>query len=257
MESEFFGHERGAFTGATHRRQGCFALADRGTIFLDEIGELSLDLQAKILRVLQEGEFTPVGSSQTRKVDVRVIAATNRDLKKAVKEGRFRDDLYYRLNVFPIEVPPLRTRGDDILLLAAAFASKFSQRMGREIEPLSENDKKRLKSYTWPGNVRELQNVIERAVITAQEGRLNLDRALPDARGETLRESGAREVTEDSSERILPIRELEQLERENILRALEATGWRVAGKDGAAALLGMNPSTLNSRIRALRIARPK
>jgi transcriptional regulator with GAF, ATPase, and Fis domain len=257
MESEFFGHERGAFTGATQRRQGCFALADRGTIFLDEIGELSLDLQAKILRVLQEGEFTPVGSSQTRKVDVRVIAATNRDLKKAVKEGRFRDDLYYRLNVFPIEVPPLRTRGDDILLLAAAFASKFSQRMGREIEPLSENDKKRLKSYTWPGNVRELQNVIERAVITAQEGRLNLDRALPDAGGETLRESGAREVTEDSSERILPIRELEQLERENILRALEATGWRVAGKDGAAALLGMNPSTLNSRIRALRIARPK
>jgi PAS domain S-box-containing protein len=257
MESEFFGHERGAFTGATQRRQGCFALADRGTIFLDEIGELSLDLQAKILRVLQEGEFTPVGSSQTRKVDVRVIAATNRDLKKSVKEGRFRDDLYYRLNVFPIEVPPLRTRGDDILLLAAAFASKFSQRMGREIEPLSENDKKRLKSYTWPGNVRELQNVIERAVITAQEGRLNLDRALPDAGGETLRESGAREVTEDSSERILPIRELEQLERENILRALEATGWRVAGKDGAAALLGMNPSTLNSRIRALRIARPK
>ena len=258
MESEFFGHERGAFTGATQKREGRFGLANRGTIFLDEIGELSLDLQAKILRVLQEGEFAPVGSSETKKVDVRVIAATNRDLNQAVKDGRFRDDLYYRLNVFPIEVPPLRERSDDILLLASAFAAKFAQRLGRNIEPLSEEYKKRLKSYAWPGNVRELQNVIERAVITSREGRLNLDRALPDVRGETVREAAAQvEMAEEVSQRILQIRELQQLERQNILRALESAAWRVAGKDGAAALLGMNSSTLNSRIRALRIPRPK
>jgi transcriptional regulator with GAF, ATPase, and Fis domain len=260
MESEFFGHERGAFTGATQKREGRFGLADRGTIFLDEIGELSLDLQAKILRVLQEGEFAPVGSSQTKKVDVRVIAATNRDLNQAVKDGRFRDDLYYRLNVFPIEVPPLRDRGVDVLVLAAAFAAKFAQRLGRTIEPLSEDDKRRLKSYSWPGNVRELQNVIERAVITSRDGRLNLDRALPDTRdtrGATFRAGAQEEMSEEMSQRILQIRELQQLERQNILRALESTAWRVAGKDGAAALLGMNPSTLNSRMRALRIPRPK
>jgi PAS domain S-box-containing protein len=259
MESEFFGHERGAFTGATQKREGRFGLADRGTIFLDEIGELSLDLQAKILRVLQEGEFAPVGSSQTKKVDVRVIAATNRDLNQAVKDGRFRDDLYYRLNVFPIEVPPLRARANDVLVLAAAFAAKFAQRLGRSIEPLSEEYRRRLKSYSWPGNVRELQNVIERAVITSKDGRLNLDRALPDTGGNEVPRDGSPpdETTEDVSRRILQIRELQQLERQNILRALESAAWRVAGKDGAAALLGMNPSTLNSRIRALGIARPK
>jgi len=187
-----------------------------------------------------------------------VIAATNRDLKQAVKGGCFRDDLYYRLNVFPIEVPPLRERSDDILLLASAFAAKFAQRLGRSIEPLSEEYKKRLKSYAWPGNVRELQNVIERAVITSRDGRLNLDRALPDVRGETHRDVGLKvERAEEVPQRILQIRELQQLERQNILRALESAAWRVAGKDGAAALLGMNPSTLNSRILALRIPRPK
>jgi PAS domain S-box-containing protein len=258
MESEFFGHERGAFTGATQRRQGRFALADGGTIFLDEVGELSLDLQAKLLRVLQEGEFSPVGSSQTRRVDVRILAATNRDLGQAVKEGAFRDDLYYRLNVFPIRVPPLRERGDDIVLLAAAFAAKFAQRMGRRIEPLTDECKRRLKAYSWPGNVRELQNVIERAVITARDGRLNLDRALPDSGGASVGIMPTREPEiEAASERVLQIRDLQQLERKNILRALEATGWRVAGKNGAAALLGMNPSTLNSRIRALKIQRPR
>jgi PAS domain S-box-containing protein len=258
MESEFFGHEKGAFTGATQKREGRFALADHGTIFLDEIGELSLDLQAKLLRVLQDGEFAPVGSSQTKKVDVRVIAATNRDLNQTVKDGGFREDLYYRLNVFPIEVPPLRERDDDILLLASAFAAKFAQRIGRRIEPLSEEYKQRLMSYSWPGNVRELQNVIERAVITARDGRLNLDRALPDAGGHTMPEKHqTKETTPAGSNRILQIRDLQQLERENILRALESAAWRVAGKDGAAALLGMNPSTLNSRIRALRIQRPK
>jgi transcriptional regulator with GAF, ATPase, and Fis domain len=258
MESEFFGHEKGAFTGATQKREGRFALADGGTIFLDEIGELSLDLQAKILRVLQEGEFAPVGSSQTKKVDVRVIAATNRDLNQAVKDGRFRDDLYYRLNVFPIEVPPLRKRNDDILLLANAFAAKFAQRLGRKIEPLSDECKRRLMAYSWPGNVRELQNVIERAVITARDGRLNLDRALADGGGGTFGDAPpATEKTQDVSKGILQIRDLQQLERENILRALESTAWRVAGKDGAAALLGMNPSTLSSRIRALHIERRK
>jgi PAS domain S-box-containing protein len=258
MESEFFGHEKGAFTGATQRREGCFALADRGTIFLDEVGELPLDLQAKILRVLQEGEFALVGSSETKKVDVRVIAATNRDLARAVKDGRFRDDLFYRLNVFPIELPPLRQRGDDVLLLAEAFAAKFAQRLGRPIQPLTENDKRRLKSYAWPGNVRELQNVIERAVITSLDGRLNLDRALPGATDEPVRGGGFNGATVGAdSERILSVRELQELERENILRALESSDWRVAGKEGAAARLGMNPSTLNSRIRALRIARPK
>jgi transcriptional regulator with GAF, ATPase, and Fis domain len=151
----------------------------------------------------------------------------------------------------------LRARGDDVILLAAAFAAKFAQRLGRRIEPLSEADQKRLRSYAWPGNVRELQNVIERAVITCRDGRLNLDRALPDARGETPRDAAREEMTEEMSRRILQIRELQQLERQNILRALESAAWRIAGKDGAAALLGMNPSTLNSRIRALRIARPK
>lgn len=258
MESEFFGHEKGAFTGATQKREGRFALADHGTIFLDEIGELPLDLQAKILRVLQDGEFAAVGSSHTRNVDVRVIAATNRDLNQAVKGGGFREDLYYRLNVFPIELPPLRERDDDVLLLAAAFAAKSAQRLGRRIEPLSDEHKKRLRGYLWPGNVRELQNVIERGVITSRDGRLNLDRALPDAGGDRIRDVEVQQtVTDEVSQRILQLRELQQLERKNILRALESTAWRVAGKHGAAALLGMNPSTLNSRIRALRIQRPK
>jgi PAS domain S-box-containing protein len=258
MESEFFGHEKGAFTGATQKREGRFELADHGTIFLDEIGELSLDLQAKILRVLQEGEFALVGSSRTKKVDVRVIAATNRNLDQYVGDGKFREDLYYRLNVFPIQIPPLRQRGDDVVLLASAFATKFAQRLGRKIEPLSDQCKRRLMAYSWPGNVRELQNVIERAVITSRDGRLNLDRALPDVRGETVRETRpVDETIHEASNRVLQLRDLQQLERKNILRALESTGWRIAGKDGAAELLGMNPSTLNSRIKALRIERPK
>jgi PAS domain S-box-containing protein len=257
MESEFFGHEKGAFTGATQKREGCFAVADGGTIFLDEIGELSLDLQAKLLRVLQEGEFTPVGGSQLRRVNVRVMAATNRDLNRAIRQGNFREDLYYRLNVFPIQVPPLRERREDIVVLATEFAAKFAQRMGKHIEPLSDSCTERLMAYAWPGNVRELQNVIERAVITARDGCINLDRALPEP---TIEETHGKTRSADHrqlSARILPVRELQQLERENILRALESTGWRVAGKDGAATRLGINPSTLNSRIRALRIQRPR
>jgi PAS domain S-box-containing protein len=256
MESEFFGHEKGAFTGATQTREGRFALADRGTIFLDEVGELSLDLQAKLLRVLQEGEFAPVGSSHTKKVDVRVIAATNRDLNQAVREGKFREDLYYRLNVFPIEMPPLRNRGDDVILLASAFAEKIARRMGRAMESLSHDCRRRLKAYSWPGNVRELHNVIERAVITSRDGRLNLDRALPEPAGEIAQAVESAEPASKKTRQVIQISELQRLERENILRALEFSGWRVAGKEGAAILLGMNPSTLNSRIRALGIRRP-
>src|SRR5262245_41220789 len=252
MESEFFGHEQGAFTGATKKRDGRFALAHRGTIFLDEIGDLPLDLQAKLLRVLQEGEFEPLGSSQTKKVEVRVVAATNRDLQQAVREGKFREDLYYRLNVFPIEVPPLRERGDDICLLASFFVNWYAQRMGRSLAPLSQDAARRLQSYGWPGNVRELQNVIERAVIISRNGELNLDRALPesakDAPPNRLAMAEIRETVRTATE-------MEQLERQNILAALERTGWQVAGESGAAKLLGMKPTTLSSRIKALGIKR--
>lgn len=254
MESEFFGHEKGAFTGATQKREGRFGLANRGTIFLDEIGELSLDLQAKLLRVLQEGEFEPVGGSQTQKVDVRVIAATNRNLKEAVSKGRFREDLYYRLNVFPIEVPPLRERGDDVVLLAAVFATRFAQRIGRAIEPLSEQWHRRLKAYAWPGNVRELQNVIERAVITARDTKLNLDRALPESAKEIATESDSPETT---PKRVRTVKELEALARDNLLAALEAAAWQVAGESGAARLLGIRPTTLSSRMKTLGIERPR
>jgi PAS domain S-box-containing protein len=258
MESEFFGHEKGAFTGATQRREGRFALADHGTIFLDEIGELSLDMQAKLLRVLQEGEFAPLGSSHVRKVDVRVIAATNRDLQKAVRDGRFREDLYYRLNVFPIHLPPLRDRREDITPLADACARKFAQRMGRRIEPLSEECKQQLEAYGWPGNIRELQNVIERAVITSYDGCLNLDKALPDGGSALISGTDPTSPTPQRlSKAVVQVHELQQLERTNILRALESTSWRVAGKNGAADLLGINPSTLNSRMRALKIQRLK
>ena len=182
IESELFGHEQGAFTGATKKREGRFALADGGTIFLDEIGELPVELQVKLLRVLQEGEFEPVGSSRTQKVDVRVIAATNRDLKQATREGKFREDLYYRLNVFPIELPPLRERGDDIGLLADEFCPEgLPSGWDAPSSPSPKIVSGVFKSYGWPGNVRELQNVIERAVITSRDGRLNLDRALPES----------------------------------------------------------------------------
>lgn len=258
MESEFFGHEKGAFTGATERRDGRFALADKGTIFLDEIGELSLDLQAKLLRVLQEGEFSPVGSSQARKVNVRILAATNRDLKASVQNGIFREDLYYRLNVFPIQLPPLRDRRDDIGPLAATFTRHFAQRTGRRIAPLSDDCLERLKAYGWPGNVRELQNVIDRAVITSHDGRLNLDKALPnDRNNKPAPNEPAVDNVDGVSPAILQVSELQKLERNNILHALELAAWRVSGKNGAADLLGMNPSTLNSRIRALGIGKSK
>jgi PAS domain S-box-containing protein len=258
IESEFFGHEKGAFTGATSRREGRFSLADGGTLFLDEISELPLDLQSKLLRVIQEGEFEPVGSSKTRKVDIRLITATNRDLLQQVKEGKFRQDLYYRLHVFPLEIPPLRERGEDIPLLASAYAERLGRRMGRKLEPLSEDDILRLKAYNWPGNVRELVSVIERAVITAEGGRINLSRALPGAEPQPWT-PGFGEVVPPARApaTIHTVQELENFERQNIIRALEAAGWRVAGESGAARLLGINPSTLNSRMKALGIRRTR
>jgi transcriptional regulator with GAF, ATPase, and Fis domain len=254
MESEFFGHEKGAFTGATAKREGRFALADGGTIFLDEVGELPLELQAKLLRVLQEGDFEPVGSAITRHVNVRVIAATNRDLLEASKQGTFRADLYYRLHVFPIQLPPLRERPEDIPLLAESFAQRYATELGRALEPLSDACIRRLQAYAWPGNVRELQNVIERAIITSPDRRLNLDRALPAAA--TAAETAASTI-DDSDIIIRTAQEMLDLERRNITRALEKCQWKVAGDQGAAALLGMNPSTLSSRIKALNISRPK
>jgi PAS domain S-box-containing protein len=255
IESEFFGHEQGAFTGATKRREGRFSLADGGTIFLDEIGELPFDLQGKLLRVLQEGEFEPVGSSHTNKVNVRVLAATNRDLQKEVLEGTFREDLYYRLNVFPIHLPPLRERGEDVVMLANTFVQHFAQRMGRDVAPLSPDSLRRLTTYHWPGNVRELQNVIERAVITAQNGQLNLDRALPDV--EEKISSPHESFKQEAAPCIRTIQELEDFECQNILLALEQSGWKVSGEKGAAKLLGINSSTLASRMKALGITRSR
>jgi len=252
IESEFFGHEQGAFTGATKKRDGRFALAHGGTIFLDEIGELPLDLQSKLLRVLQEGEFEPVGSSQTRKVDVRVIAATNRDLEKSVREAKFREDLYYRLNVFPIELPALRERRGDIGILATAFAQKYAQRLARTIETPSDDCLRRLEAYSWPGNVRELQNIIERAVITARDGRLNLDRALPESINAT---APVLSTGENANHRVRTVKELAVLERQNIIAALESSDWKIAGGSGAAQMLGIKPTTLTSRMKALGIER--
>ncbi|WP_279426184.1 sigma-54-dependent Fis family transcriptional regulator [Anaeromyxobacter terrae] len=253
IESEFFGHERGAFTGATQRRDGRFVLADGGTIFLDEIGELPLELQGKLLRVLQEGELEPVGSSRTRKVNVRVVAATNRDLARAAREGRFRQDLFYRLSVFPLPLPPLRERGDDVVLLAAAMAEKLARALGRRVAPPDAADAAALRSYPWPGNVRELRNVVERAIITSADGRLHLHRALPEA-GFPATASDAHALPVDSE--VLTDQRVRAIERGNMIAALERAGWRVGGRGGAAALLGVSPSTLKSRMKALAIARP-
>ena len=250
IESELFGHERGAFTGATRRRDGRFALANGGTIFLDEIGELPLDLQAKLLRVLQEGEFEPVGSSTTQRVNARVIAATHRDLRETVAQGRFREDLYYRLHVLPLHLPALRERPEDIPLLVATFAKRFAIRMGKSVPTLSDDRLARLQAYAWPGNVRELQNVVERAVILGRNGSFEPDRYL----GEATRTPAASPADADSA-RILTVDDLRRLERDNIVRALDICGWQIAGDRGAAWLLRMNASTLASRIKALGIRR--
>ncbi len=254
MESEFFGHEKGAFTGATQRREGRFKLADKGTIFLDEVGELNLEMQSKLLRVLQEREFTPVGGSRDQRVDVRVIAATNRDLSLAVQQGTFRPDLYYRLSVFPISIPPVRERGDDIGLLADHFIEKYAAQMGKQIAPLDPDLLDRLKKYHWPGNVRELQNVIERGVITAHHGYVNLDYALPQTLSDTEKPGAA--IGARQKQKVLTATQMQELERSNIHYALQQCQWKVAGKDGAAQLLGLPASTLQSRMKAMGIERP-
>jgi PAS domain S-box-containing protein len=254
QESEFFGHEKGAFTGATQRREGRFRLADGGTIFLDEVGELPADLQAKLLRVLQEGEFEPVGGTVTQKADVRVVAATNRDLDAMVESGTFRRDLLYRLNVFPIRVPALRERGDDVVFLARAFAERLARDRGTRAAPLSPEARARLRRYDWPGNIRELQNVIERAWITSGDGRtLNLERALPDVPAERVTATAPAEP--DS--RVLTETELRDLERANLLRALGAADGKISGPGGAAELVGLNPNTFTSRLKSLGIDRPR
>jgi formate hydrogenlyase transcriptional activator len=242
VESELFGHEKGAFTGALQQRIGRFELAHGGTIFLDEVTELPLDTQVKLLRVLQEGEFERVGSSKTMKVDVRVIAATNRDLEEVVRKGTFRADLYYRLNVFPLESPPLRERRADIPLLVNFFLSRFGKKLGKEVRGVSQKSMDSLARYNWPGNIRELQNVIERAVVTATGPVVQVD--------DSLLRSGA------GAAESAAIETLENNERGHILRALSQTNWVIHGKKGAAELLGINPSTLRSRMEKLGIKKP-
>ncbi|UGA43956.1 sigma 54-interacting transcriptional regulator [Bradyrhizobium quebecense] len=239
IESELFGREKGAFTGALARQAGRFEIADGSTIFLDEVGELPLELQPKLLRVLQEGEFERLGGSKTIKVDARVIAATNRSLEQAVKEGKFREDLFYRLNVFPIEVPPLRERRDDIPFLTWTFVKEFGNSMGKPIEEIAEESMSALRDYHWPGNIRELRNVIERAMILSHGPKLYIK--LSNA---TLRPVAVK-ITAGS---------LDEAELTIIRQAVEQCNWRIRGANGAAALLKMKPTTLESRIKRLGLA---
>jgi formate hydrogenlyase transcriptional activator len=240
IESELFGHEKGAFTGAQSRKIGRFELAHGATIFLDEIGELPLELQTKLLRVVQEGELERLGSSQTLKVDTRIIAATNRDLEEEVRKGRFREDLWYRLNVFPITVPPLRQRQEDIPLLVQSFVNRFSRKLGKEITKIPPQVLQALQQYPWPGNVRELENVIERSLIDTKGPILQL----------------AEKITAPAPPTpVSPPQSLEAVERAHILRILQEVRWKIDGKDGAAARLELNPSTLRSRMRKLAIER--
>jgi len=239
IESELFGHEKGAFSGAHAKHLGRFEVADGGTLFLDEIGELPLELQPKLLRVIQDGEFERLGSSHSIKVDVRIIAATNRNLEEEVRKGRFREDLWYRLNVFPITMPPLRDRLDDIPLLVAFFINKITKRMGKSIETIPTGVMDALRRYQWPGNVRELENVLERAVINSSGPKLRLVDELP-----------SKKTFSTSQET------LETVERNHIVRILHQTQWKVSGKNGAAEILGLNRSTLRARMRKLGIRKP-
>ena len=245
LESELFGHEKGAFTGALSRKRGRFELADGGTLFLDEVGEIPLEAQVKLLRVLQEGEFERVGSGETIRVDVRVITATNRDLLSAVDEGSFRADLYYRLQVFPIEVPPLRDRLDDIPLLARYLAERAAAKMGKHVTGISERSLARLESYSWPGNIRELENVVERALIVSRSPTLEIE-------DEVLRMGNL----SDSTRAADTDRTLAEVERSHIEEILRETGGVIGGPAGAGMILGLNPSTLRSRIRKLGVRPP-
>jgi PAS domain S-box-containing protein len=246
FESEFFGHVKGAFTGAHRDRVGRFQLADGGTIFLDEVGEIPFDLQSKLLRVLQESEYERVGDDRTHTVDVRVIAATNRDLEQAVANGNFREDLFYRLSVFPIEVPPLRARGDDVLQIASHFLERACQDFGHRPLTLSKQQAALLKRYDWPGNIRELKNVIERAVILSRGKVLRLDLAMSDILNPP---AAAEPQSKERNEALLTEAEVRELERKNTLLALEMAQWRVSGPNGAAELLGVKPTTLADRMK--------
>ncbi len=241
IESELFGHEKGAFTGAIQKKIGRFELADGGTIFLDEIGEMPIELQAKLLRVLQEGEFERLGNSKTIKVNARVIAATNRNLEEAIAKGEFRQDLYYRLNVFPVQLPPLRERKEDIPLLVQHFAKRFAKKFGREPLLLTKKVINDLTAYPWPGNIRELENIVERAVIISKGNKLDLGHSLP----KTGRQSQRSQFPT-----------LEELERTHILKTLKYTHWKVSGENGAAQLLGLKRTTLEARMKKLGIERP-
>jgi chemotaxis protein methyltransferase CheR len=240
IESELFGHEKGAFTGAHIRQLGRFEVASGATIFLDEIGELPLELQPKLLRIIQDGEFERLGSSQTIKVDVRVIAATNRHLEEEVREGRFREDLWYRLNIFPITVPPLRERRDDISLLVDYFVDKISKRLGKSIESIPTTVMNALQNYHWPGNIRELENVLERGVINSSGTKLHL----------------VDELKKPHKDLTTAKKTLDEVERDYIVRVLEQTRWKVSGKGGAAEILGLDRSTLRARMRKLGIVKP-
>jgi formate hydrogenlyase transcriptional activator len=245
IESELFGHEKGAFSGAIAKRIGRFELAHGGTIFLDEIGEIPLDIQVKLLRVLQEQEFERVGGQSSIKVDVRIIAATNRNLLQEIEKKTFREDLYHRLNVFPLTTPPLRERVEDIPQLAYFLIEKFAKRMGKKVEGISTKSLQRLKSYQWPGNIRELENVIERAIILADKPIIEVDSELL---------AGSSELSEDSS-RISNGSSLETVERQHILATLQKTNWVIEGPNGAAYMLDMHPSTLRYRMNKLGISK--
>jgi len=246
-ESEFFGHVKGAFTGASKDRVGRFELADGGTLFLDEVGEIPLDLQSKLLRVLQEGTFERVGGEKTLKTDVRVVAATNHNLKNEIKKGQFREDLFYRLNVFPLEVTPLRERIEDIPLLARHFLKLAEKKFNRPGIKLSKANLINLENYNWPGNIREMQNVLERATIISKLGRLNFDLS-KDLSGKKTTTASSSQQCILLQDRISTLSEIKQFERENILRALNQTNGKIFGPDGAAELLGIPPTTLTSRI---------
>jgi len=240
IESELFGHEKGAFTGAMERKIGRFELADGGTIFLDEIGELPIELQSKLLRVLQEGEFERLGNPRTMKVNVRVIAATNRNLEQAIDKKEFREDLYYRLNVFPINCPPLRDRKEDIPLLVKHFCQKYESKIGKKITSVPAKVMDALMLYNWPGNIRELENIIERALILSRDGVLNYGEWIP--------------IDKKPSAGTSP-QKLEDMEKQHILATLKKTGWKVSGEKGAAKILGLNATTLEARMKKLGISR--
>jgi len=252
FESEFFGHVKGAFTGANRDRIGRFQLADGGTLFLDEVGEIPLESQGKLLRVLQESEFERVGDDVTRSVDVRVIAATNKDLEQLIVDGAFREDLFYRLSVFPVDVPPLRERGDDVLQLAQHFLEQTCKDFGREILTLTRAQTANLRSYDWPGNARELKNVIERAVILSQGKVLRLDLSMPDLKSPPPESASP----DDGNQEILTEKQIKELQKANLVKALKQTNWRVSGAGGAAELLGVRPTTLADRVRTYKIKRP-